>query len=661
MTNVTYRPEIDGLRALAVLAVILFHVGFGPFSGGFVGVDVFFVISGYLITALIVADHERGRFSYANFYVRRARRLFPALFVVLVASAVPAIILLPPHLLEEFSNSLIATTFFVANIFFWWQSGYFDTQAIYKPLLHMWSLGVEEQFYLVWPTVLLGLLSLGPWVQRSRFAPYAEWGIPLFLAVVSAISLYRAERTFDNDAAGVFYLAPYRIGEFSIGAALVWMQRLRPDNAVARESLFAVGLALILVPVFLYTEETTFPGLAAMVPCLGAGLIIFAGRTRLLGPLLDNRIAVGIGLISYSLYLVHWPIIVFYQYAAARPLLLAEKWGIVAAAIALATAMYFWVETPFRRPPPRGFAFTSRQVALISAALAAILVVPATYVSATRGMEWRLSKDIAALVQEVGTSARKRQAGIRSNKCHLRVQGQRFEDMAANLDWCNPLHERNIAVIGDSHAADLWLALRGVAGDIGVIQFTGAGCNVWAKHPECRKLRRFAVDYILAHSDRFIGVAVTALMYSAGPADIRRYSTAVADLAETFRQKGIPVVMFGPQARYRPDVPSLIASRGNADGLEDFIAAYQDPTAFDIDRALAASLKPLGVPYVSKLDILCTDGKCPVISPDGRLMVPDYGHWTVSGGRTFAAKLIERYGSLENLFREAGAAEPATQ
>ncbi|WP_436640087.1 acyltransferase family protein [Microbaculum sp. FT89] len=656
MTSVTYRPEIDGLRALAVLVVVFFHVGFAPFSGGFVGVDVFFVISGYLITRLIRADHEAGRFSYATFYVRRARRLFPALFVVLAASFVAAFFILSPRFFEEFADSLVCTTFFVSNICFWWQSGYFDADAIYKPLLHMWSLSVEEQFYLVWPTVLVALLALRPRVERSRFPALTEWGVPLFLLVAGAISVYRADRTLDNDAAAVFYLAHFRIGEFAVGAALVWIEKYRPRRALVLDALMLAGLTMILAAVFLYTEATPFPGTSAMLPCIGAGLVIFAGGGARLARLLDNRVAIGIGLISYSLYLVHWPIVVFYAYAIARDFRPVEQWGMVAASIAIATAMYFWVEQPFRRRRPRGIALSNRQVGLASAALAVVLVAPAAYVSASGGMDWRMSDDVAAMLKTMDKDARARRTATRSNRCHMVTRNQSIEEFARHFKACSPLGERNFAVVGDSHAADLWLALSRAYKSVNVIQLTGAGCDPWTEHPKCVQLRQFTGTFIADNADRLDGVAITARLGSDAAQDIDRYADGVAALAADYATAGVPVVVFGPQPEYSRDVPTLVATRRTMDGLDGFLRAYLDREVLRVDRLYADALARRGIAYVSKIALLCPGGDCAVLAADGAPLVTDYGHWTVEASRVFGKRLRARYRTVENLF---GARETA--
>ena len=297
-----YRPDIDGLRAIAVLSVVLYHAGFTTFGGGYVGVDIFFVISGFLITRLLVSEivEGGGRLDFGRFYLRRARRLLPALFFTLLASSVVAIWSLSPQQLELYGASLAYSVLSVSNIYFYLQSGYFDTAAALKPLLHTWSLGVEEQFYLLWP-LLLFLCVPRRWLAATA------------VATAGLVSLALSEALLAEHADAAFYLMPFRIFQFSLGASLVWLIPRQTMSETGRDALLVVGFVLIACAVFLFSDETPFPGLHALVPSFGAVLCIYAGETRRLGRLLSNRLSVSIGLISYSLYLVHWPIVSFLQ------------------------------------------------------------------------------------------------------------------------------------------------------------------------------------------------------------------------------------------------------------------------------------------------------------------------------------------------------------
>jgi peptidoglycan/LPS O-acetylase OafA/YrhL len=338
-----YRPEIDGLRAIAVLSVVLYHAGFG-FSGGYVGVDVFFVISGYLITSLIWKDLETGRFSATNFWERRARRIVPALLVVTIATLAAAWFLLLPSDLKMLGQAAIAQVFIVANVYYWRDSGYFAGAAAEKPLLHTWSLSVEEQFYFFVPILL--------WVMFRFSALRTRKAVISVLSLGFVLSFAASVEGTTRLPSGTFYLLPTRAWELLIGSILAFLPLLPAlsNRRGLREVLSWAGLALILIPVFLYNKQTVFPGLAALPPCLGAGLLIWAnspGQTTV-SSLLASRPVVFIGLISYSLYLWHWPILALSAYIEVAPRSLAERLGLIAMSFLCALLSWKYVETPFR-------------------------------------------------------------------------------------------------------------------------------------------------------------------------------------------------------------------------------------------------------------------------------------------------------------------------
>lgn len=337
---IQYRREIDGLRALAVLPVVLFHAGIDAFSGGFVGVDVFFVISGFLITSLILHDFERKRFSLIHFYERRARRILPALFVVMAACIPLAWLRFFPDDLRDFFESLFAVPLFLSNHLFLTESGYFETAAELKPLLHTWSLAVEEQYYLIFPLMLLVMWRAGKTLTWAA------------LLVLFAASLTLAQWASAQYPSAAFFLLPTRFWELLTGSltALYLHQRSTTEFPPALCQLGGlVGAGLILFSIFGYSKSTAFPGVYALVPTLGTSLIIvFANPRTWVGCLLCTKAFVGIGLISYSAYLWHQPLFAFArEYALGKP----SAWtflGLTAIVFILATLSWHFVEKPFR-------------------------------------------------------------------------------------------------------------------------------------------------------------------------------------------------------------------------------------------------------------------------------------------------------------------------
>ena len=335
-----YRREIDGLRALAVLPVILFHAGFKTFSGGFVGVDVFFVISGYLITTIILAELEQGKFSIVNFYERRARRILPALFLVMLFCIPFAWFWLLPGDMKGFSQSLVAVSVFTSNIFFWRDSGYFDTAAELKPLLHTWSLAVEEQYYVLFPLFLMLFWRLGK-----------RW-ILFTLGLVCVASLALAQWAAYAKPAAAFYLLPTRGWELLIGAfaAFYLSKASRKDFGKGVGEVGGwLGVALILYAVFSYSKATPFPGLYSLVPTLGTVLVIlFATQQTSVGKFVGNKAFVAVGLISYSAYLWHQPLFAFARIYTYSQLAIEITALLIILSFFLAFLSFRYVETPFR-------------------------------------------------------------------------------------------------------------------------------------------------------------------------------------------------------------------------------------------------------------------------------------------------------------------------
>jgi len=456
-----YRPEIDGLRAVAVLPVILFHAGFSWFSGGFVGVDVFFVISGYLITSIILDDLNKGSFSLAQFYERRARRILPALFFVMAVCIPFAWIWLIPRDLRDFGESLAAVATFSSNILFWLESGYFATEASLKPLLHTWSLAVEEQYYILFPILLMTCWRLGTrWIV---------WIITIGLLA----SLATAQWGAYNKPSPTFYLLPTRGWELLIGALAAFYLRHRPLHLFAgttqywsRELTGLAGLVLIIIAIVSFDDRTPFPGVFALVPTVGALLIILGAQTgTVVARLLGSRVPVTMGLMSYSAYLWHQPLLAFGHYQSLHEPSAPLMGLLCAFTLPLAWLTWRHVETPFR--DRRRF---SRRLIFTSAA-----IVGSTFISAgltlsmLDGVPQRLP---AKVIQTVGLGPE--YVGQRdADRCHLQRE-------QSALPGClkGGQSRPTVALIGDSHAASLVdeLTREFERRDESFVQYTKNGC-----------------------------------------------------------------------------------------------------------------------------------------------------------------------------------------
>ncbi|RJG17425.1 acyltransferase [Alcanivorax profundi] len=393
---ITYRPEIDGLRFLAVTLVILHHLGVQGFGGGFVGVDVFFVISGYLITSIIVKEVETADFSFGRFYQRRIIRLAPAYFILLLFSVVVALLTMLPAELVHFSESTIYSTFFAANFFMWNAvGGYFGSGADTTPLLHLWSLAVEEQFYLFWPAGFLILVRL----FQSRLLVLVV--ITVLLIATVLISQYGAL----NYRAAAYYLMPTRAFELLIGAMLVFL----PSFNYGRHSFYAstfftvIGLGLIAYCSISFDKGIWFPGLNALLPCLGTALIILFARKELpiVGPLLTGRFSVAIGKISYPAYLWHWPIIAFLN------IHLIKITGSIALAVVAVTLILSWLTYRFLELPARRFRSHSVfSVIMLGFILPAAIFTSVAYVIISKeGFPGRFPEDLNRRAEAVMSHA----------------------------------------------------------------------------------------------------------------------------------------------------------------------------------------------------------------------------------------------------------------
>lgn len=335
-----YRPEIDGLRALAILPVILFHAGFKTFSGGFVGVDVFFVISGYLITSIILAENQAGTFSLVTFYERRARRILPALFLVMFVSLTFAWFQLLPEDMTKFSASLVAVSIFASNFLFWRLSGYFEHANELSPLLHTWSLAVEEQYYVLFPLFLMHTWKLGKrWILTA-------------LALMALLGLGTAHWGSINKLTFTFYFLPTRGWEILVGAFIAFYytnHKIKKHDYIIEELGSLFGFALIIYSIFAFDSQTPFPSLYTLAPTIGAALIIiFSTDKTLVGKLLSTKLMLGIGLVSYSAYLWHQPLLAFARQRSLSEPSLYLMATLAVVSFVLAYLSWQYVERPFR-------------------------------------------------------------------------------------------------------------------------------------------------------------------------------------------------------------------------------------------------------------------------------------------------------------------------
>lgn len=622
-----YRAEIDGLRALAVVPVILFHAGFELFSGGYVGVDVFFVISGYLITTIILNEMRDGRFSLVAFYERRARRILPALFLVALVCVPFAWFLLPLRDMREFAQSLVGVATFSSNFFFWNISGYFDTAAEFKPLLHTWSLAVEEQYYILFPLLLLAAWRFG------------RGNLLVLLVCLFAASFAVAQWASLNSPASAFFLLPARGWEILLGAfcAFYLARGERERSALRDKVLSLVGLALILLAVFGFDARTPMPGVYALVPTVGAALVILhCDGGRGVGRLLSHRLLVGFGLISYSAYLWHQPVLAFARHYFFEGLTAAGLLLLCGLSFVLAYFSWRFVEIPFRKGP----LLPKRRV--LSVATTSLLVLAAIGIggSVTDGfLNARRGMMLAATSIELEKAVIERQRAIKAGICHFNRRGRHRDIDEFLARWrCyaddEGLVATNILVFGDSHSADKVIALRSAGYD--VVQLGGADCvvapsRVSADKKHCERLFRKAEE--LLHS-----VPLSAVVLANRFPILELDRDYMADMLAYWGGWDVPVYLFSPM----PDFDRQIREyprRGTTTLEPDFSGEER------FFRLLAELEVPANIAVIKTSELWCEDGvpsraKPCSVSFDGDLLMIDRDHLSVYGAREFAAQMV---------------------
>lgn len=627
-----YQPEIDGLRAIAVLSVVLFHLEYKWIPGGYIGVDVFFVISGFLITRLILKDVRAGSFRFGQFYLRRLRRLGPALITTLLLTFAVAVFYLTPNHFQRFSGALISSIFSVSNLFFWAESGYFDASAELKPLLHTWSLSVEEQFYLVWPALLVLLAARG----RAR------WLLPLVIALLSALSLYGALVFTSVEPSASFFLMPFRVYEFGLGAGLAMLPGLVRRNAV-RELLCVLGLLMIIYSVLAFDKFTPFPDIYALLPCMGAGLLIAGGSARYLGLLLRNPLSVWIGKISYSLYLVHWPIVVLYKHITFEDVVVGKtRIALLVLTLMAAVALYYGVEKRFRQVN-HDKASGSRIRQLGWLAVPMVLSLGSAHALVHEGWSGRFDE---AVVNAIGNI---------EDKQLIRRRYIDADDALSNLPFDADAQSR-VLVMGDSHATDMFNALYlNLADDKRVsvrrLEIDDVCLYLFAE-PARQTHEHLSAAEVVRCGRQFDAVRASSLLTSVDHVVLstrweRSSLPYLGDFVRFLRSRGeteppARIVVMGRTAEFR-NVPSLILKNGLTDDIEQQLAAarFVELDAFNAElQQLAAELQ---LDFVDKLPFLCSADadRCDAVDAAGKVLYTDYGHWTMEGATVFGRRMLD--------------------
>ncbi len=631
-----YRAEIDGLRAIAVIPVILFHAGFEFFGGGFVGVDVFFVISGYLITTIILSEKEQHKFSIVNFYERRARRILPVLFFIMALCLPFAYFLLLPSDFKDFSESLVAVSLFSSNILFWQESGYWGAANELKPLLHTWSLAVEEQYYVLFPVFLM---------LMSRFRK--RWILSSFL-VIAGVSFLISEWAAYNKPTANFFLLPTRGWELAIGASIAFYFLYRKTtihsllaNKTLDEAAGFLGLSMIFMSVFFYSESTPFPSSYALIPTIGTGLIIlFSSQDTIVGKMLSNKLLVGVGLVSYSAYLWHQPLFAFARHASSIKPSETTYILLIAATFILSYFSWRYVEVPFRNKTK----INRKQIFSFSIVGSLFFISIGLYGHLSNGLDFRETRDGIAYsdfsrVLEVNNGL--------SNNCTV--------DKLS--DKCFVGEKPKVLLWGDSHAEHLALGFKSSPTKIDFVQITKSSCRPvlglaivgqiregaairtesWAK--ECVKNNNEILKWLASNST--IEYVILASPYSFTPSVLHEGSivktqdkiieNAFAKTITEIRRIGKKPIVISPVPNNGSDigrcsVRSLMLSQDNS--LCDF--SNNDYSDYTKNSYHTISLVQGFSPIFHLKDLICMDNYCDVVI-NGTILYRDKGHLSKDG------------------------------
>lgn len=611
-----YRPDIDGIRAVAVILVVVFHYFPAAAPGGYVGVDVFFVISGYLITGIIAREVESGSFTFREFYSRRIRRIFPALAIVLAATFVMAWRWLLPDEFVSFGQTLIGGATFAANFVLLNQSGYFDTSAHLKPLLHLWSLGIEEQFYIVWPIIIIAV---------RRFRASLTGTVMVLLVGPFSLSVWMIA----TDPVPTFYLPFTRAWELMVGSALA----VAPVSILYRTSDNArsvAGVGLIAAAAVLLNARMPFPGWLALMPTIGAALLISSPNAWINRSVLAHPCAVYVGLISYPLYLWHWPLITFANITSPEGVPTIERVGLILFSVFLSTATYHLVERRLRSG-----ANSIPKIAGLATAMVLVGTLGA-YAVVGNGVPSRLPEEVRDIA-----AAKPDLKEWRVGTCFV-ADTKQFPDPGACIEKKRAL----VLVWGDSLSASVLPGLREIAHqrDFGIAQFSSSACPPLvfdSAKPEptpCWPLNRQVLGIV---SEIKPEIVVLQSIWWHPPLAERYDIEKLGDTVARLRQIGVGrIVVVGPVPNWEGGLPQSVAAYFNKHRtmIPRRTSLHLTSIEQETDAALRKKATALGVDYVSAYQTFCNHEGCLTRVGDGAkgLTAWDNAHLTIAGSRALA-------------------------
>ncbi len=621
-----YRFDIDGLRALAILAILVFHID-PRFAGGFIGVDIFFVISGFLITGIIWRDLENNIFSFQLFYLKRIRRLFPALFVMLLLSFLYVLFFGLNTEIEMFGKSMLSSLYYASNIFFYSQSGYFDSSLELNPLLHTWSLSVEEQFYLIFPLTLYFIYK-----QKNRVGHY--------LIGFLLLSFLLSEMLISIDSSAAFFLSPSRFWQFLVGSLIaIYINKI---NLTKHQSeLIAVfGFSLITIALFLFSEHTPFPGLYAAIPTLGTALLIIAGvnQKTVSYKILSSRLSKFFGNISYSLYLWHWPIIVFYKITISPTFDRYDKIAIFLLSILTGYISWRYIEKNSAK-----ISITSARTKLVIFSSASIIILSILGITAFN------SKFFNSNDKQFFEDFLTYKMQARTGKCFLTSSANDVKFFDEGL-CINQQKGKKVLLIGDSHAAHYYQALQNDFSQIQLSQVTSSGCRPllnYSGKEYCNQLmKRLFDNYIDKYEFDLILISGRWL---------KNDEKSLHDTLRFLKKKNKNIILLGPVIEYNQPLPALLARFGdfeNQNTTMPILEAQEWAKISTIDNIIERVALVTQVPYVSILKTVCPQKTCALTTLNGEPLQFDGSHFTTEGASLVLNHIFDEALNIKHLNTE---------
>lgn len=598
MSKKKYFPHIDGLRGIAVLLVLLFHLDVNLLKGGYIGVDIFFVISGYLISTILIDKIDSNTFSFKEFYSRRLKRLMPALLFVIVLTLSMAYLIYPLHIFERILKSSNAAILSISNIYFFKESGYFDTSSNLKALLHTWSLSVEEQFYLIWPVLLFFTLKIKKTTYRI-----------ILLSLICIISIIFSEYYLTINSSAAFFLTPFRVFEFLIGTLLYWANKIE-FKLIIKEFLSLTAIGGLILLSFLYDSTISFPGVNALLPCIFSAILIHnTGQSKCVVYIYNNKVTRWFGKISYSLYLIHWPFIVFYKFKISETLQINDQIILFIASTFVGFLIYKFIETPFRDTNTK----SKSSKTCIYIFITIVLILTTNLIVLNYSSSFFTNKS--------------------SREYSLKQidEGKKLRFKFCSLPFLNDLklekteYKEQVLILGDSHAPDALNFLKLAYPNYDYRMLTEGGCppminsdlNLINNHPPEMKNNCYAMMDKIHNLDlsgyEYIVINVMFEWYK--PDNLLNYIT------ELKKKTNAEVIVFGNYIILNSDLPDI-----SANGKEITNKYVKSLGLYDDEL----KIKSKGLyQFISKKDLLCNGDNikdCVLYTNENAPMTYDSNH-----------------------------------